>query len=52
MLGFKLVVLSTLVLFMGMLGFVTFKAYARKSGNTGLDMGKIHLMRIPAQADQ
>lgn len=45
MYGFKCLVAGTLILFMGMLFFVTFKAYARKSGNTGLDMAKIHLLR-------
>lgn len=43
--NFKFVVYFTLSFFMSMLVFVTVTAYQRKSGNTGLDMGKIHLIR-------
>jgi hypothetical protein len=34
-----------LILFMGVLVFVTGVAFTRKSGNTGMDMGKAHLLR-------
>lgn len=43
---FRFVVIFTLALFGSMLVFVTGAAYARKSGNTGLDMAKIHLLRL------
>lgn len=52
MMNFRSVVYFTLLLFMGMLTFVTVTAYQRKSGNTGLDMGKIHLMRKPHVASK
>lgn len=42
---FKLVVFFTLFLFLGTLVGVTATAYMRKSGNTGLDMAKIHHLR-------
>lgn len=35
-----------LVLFMGILVVATYVAVNRKSGNTGMDMGKMHLMRV------
>jgi hypothetical protein len=41
---FKFAAFFTLFLFMGMLLFVSLSAYARKSGNIKLDMGKIHMM--------
>lgn len=43
--AFKCVVVFTLALFMSMLFFVTGAAFIRKSGNTGLDMAKIHHLR-------
>ncbi|MCB1114373.1 MAG: hypothetical protein KDK62_06420 [Chlamydiia bacterium] len=45
---FKCLVAGVLMLFIGLLVFVTLTAYTRKSGNTGLDMAKIHLLRLNA----
>lgn len=44
--GFKFYAFSTLFIFMGMLIFVTATALVRKSGNTGWDMAKVHLLRF------
>ena len=44
--GFKFVVFFTLFVFMGMLALVTATAFIRKSGNIGLDMAKIQLLRM------
>lgn len=44
---FKCLTVGTLVLFFGLMILVTALAYSRKSGNTGLDMAKIHLLRLP-----
>ena len=35
--------------FMGLMIFVSFKAFSRKSGSTGLDMGKMQKMRVEAR---
>lgn len=42
---FKHIAWGIFTLFFSMMVFVTFIAYARKSGNTGLDMAKIQKMR-------
>ena len=34
-----------LIIFMGVMLFATVYAYSRKSGNTKMDMGKIHKIR-------
>lgn len=34
-----------LILFMGIMAIATGIAFTRKSGNTGMDMGKVHLLR-------
>lgn len=51
MLGFKFIAYGTLLFFMGLLVLVSFTAYTRKSGNTGLDMAKIHLLRAKAPSE-
>lgn len=35
--------------FMGLMVLVSFKALSRKSGSTGLDMGKVQKMRVEAR---
>ncbi|WP_059359594.1 hypothetical protein [Parachlamydia acanthamoebae] len=45
---YKVGLYTTLTVFMSMFGIVGYQAYARKSGNTGLDMAKIQQMRYEA----
>lgn len=45
MIKFKWIVYFTLCLFLGMMVFVTGVAFMRKSGNTGIDVAKMHMMR-------
>jgi len=40
------------VFFLGLMAYVTFFAYSRQTGNTGLDMGKVQQMRIHAAKAQ
>lgn len=42
---FQIAAIGVLVIFMGLMVLVTVVAYSRVSGHTGLDMGKIQLMR-------
>ncbi len=49
--GFHNIVAGVLLLFGGLMVIVTIAAYSRRSGNTGIDMAKIHLMRYVAQQE-
>lgn len=42
--------IAILIFFMSLMLYVTVHAHLRKSGNTGIDMGKIQLLRYHAQA--
>lgn len=42
---FQVFAVTTVAAFMGLMIFVTVVAYTRRSGQTGLDMGKIQKMR-------
>lgn len=42
---FQKAVVVIFSLFMGLMIFVTIVAYARRSGSTGMDMGKVQKMR-------
>jgi hypothetical protein len=46
---FQLFAAATFLAFMGLMAFVTIVAYARPSGQTGLDMGKIQKMRYESK---
>jgi len=46
---FQKFAVGILVFYMGLMLFVTVYAHLRRSGNTGLDMAKIHKMRLEAQ---
>jgi len=45
---FKVVAYGICTIFIAVMAFVGFKAYTRRSGNTGLDMAKIQQMRYEA----
>jgi len=45
---FKKFATCVFLFFMGLMCFVTYVAYSRKSGSTGLDMGKVQQMRSVA----
>lgn len=42
---FQISAAAVFLAFMGVMLFVTLTAYARRSGQTGLDMGKVQKMR-------
>jgi hypothetical protein len=46
---FQKVAASIFLFFVGVMVFVGFKAYSRQSGSTGLDMGKVQMMRAEAR---
>jgi hypothetical protein len=46
---FQKFAVGMLVFYMGLMLYVTVYAHLRHSGNTGLDMGKIHQIRLEAQ---
>lgn len=48
---FQKIIIGILILFSGLMLIVTTFAYSRRSGNTGIDMAKIHLMRHAAQQE-
>lgn len=42
---------GVLLLFFGIMGFVTFVAFARMTGSTGMDMSKIQKIRYDYQKE-
>jgi len=46
---FQKAAMAILIFFMSLMLYVTVHAHLRKSGNTGIDMGKIQLLRYHAQ---
>lgn len=47
---FQHAVIAIFVFFMGMMVLVTIVAHARRSGVTGLDMGKVQLLRYASKS--
>lgn len=46
---FQKAAMAVLIFFMSLMLYVTVHAHLRKSGNTGIDMGRVQLMRYHAQ---